>query len=75
MSLANNPIAASRARFALNMAVCADKVPVGKLLSANVPAFLVGMLSSENDAVRSGSAADKGSGECRRRRRIRIVHT
>lgn len=33
------------------MAVCADKVPVAKMLDAKVPAFLAGMLSGDNDAV------------------------
>jgi len=41
-------------RFALNMAVCADKVPVAKMVDAKVPAFLTGMLSGDNDAVSVG---------------------
>jgi len=51
-----DPIDFAFARFALNMAVAADKVPVKKMLDAKVPAFLVGMLTSTNDVVLGPSA-------------------
>jgi hypothetical protein len=51
-----DPIDFAFARFALNMAVAADKVPVQKMLDARIPSFLVGMLTSSNDVVLGPSA-------------------
>ena len=46
-----DPIDFAFARFALNMAIAAEHIPVQKMLDANVPTFLVGMLASDNDVV------------------------
>ena len=55
-SLNLDPIDFAFARFALNMAVAAEHIPVAKMLDANVPTFLVGMLRSRNDVVLGPSA-------------------
>ncbi len=39
------------ARLALNVAVAAQSTPVETMLEARVPAFLVGMLSSDNEVL------------------------